>query len=215
MKNFKKIFAIVFAAVTLVFAVLVTISERESFEYLKLLGDTDEFNRGLGILALIVLISDILLILFSAAGLVLVLFDKLVPFKAIVSCAVVVLVKFLISIFAYMLLMAVWKAPAEVWKDYFFGKDSLAIIPLIIFVVAVAVLLIATANQFEGTLIRAVLTTIGAGLAIFGLCFYFIPSMGDKPDWLVVFGLVVALALQAGAIVYSYLPQTREFKAEE
>ena len=149
--------------------------------------------------------------------------SKLDPFKAIVDSALVVLAKFLLTIFALMLLMAVWKAPGDVWKDYFFGKDSLAIIPAIVFVLAFAFLMIAKFSNFEGTLIRAVLATIGAGLAIFGLVFYFIlgkggmalGEMGKDPDWLTIFGVVVGIACFGGIVVYSFLPQTREFGKEE
>ena len=224
MKNFKKIFAIVFAAVTVVFGVLVMINERDIFDSLKLLSEQDELSRGVGILAVIILTVDILLIALPAFGFVLVLLDKFDPFKAIVDCALVVLAKFLISIFAFMLLMMVWKAPAEVWKEYFFNKESLAIIPLIVFFAAIVFLMIAKASNFEGTLMRAVLATIGSGLAVFGLIFYFVlgdgqsvvlGTMGKDPDALTVFGIILGVGLFGGIVAYSFLPQTREFKKAE
>ena len=224
MKNFKKIFAIVFVAVTIVFGVLVMINERDIFESLKLLGEQDELSRGVGILAVIILTVDILLIALPAFGFVLVLLDKFDPFKAIVDCALVVLAKFLISIFAFMLLMMVWKAPADVWKEYFFNKESLAIIPLIVFVAAVVLLMIAKVSSLEGTLTRAVLATAGSALALFGLIFYFIlgdgqsvvlGTMGKDPDALTVFGIILGIALFGGIVAYSFLPQTREFKKAE
>ena len=222
MKNFKKLFAIIFTVAVVVFGVLVMINERDIFQAFDGLNWKDEFERGIGILAIIVLTVDILLIALPTIAFILVLTDKFDPFKAIVDSALVVLAKFLITIFAWMLLMIVWKAPADVWKAYFFDKDSLAIIPLIVFFAAFLFLMIAKVSNFEGTLTRAVLATIGAGLAVFGLVFYFIcgtntsiGSMGKDPDFLTIFGLIVGIACFAGIVVYSYLPQTREFKTQE
>ena len=220
MKNFKKLFAIVFVVVTIVFGVLVMINDRDVFESLKLVAEQDELTRGIGILAIIVLVIDILLIALPVFGFVLVLTDKLDPYKAITDCALVVLAKFVLTIFAFMLLMMVWSAPAEVWNEYLFGKDCLAIIPLIVFVVAFALLMVAKVSSLQGTLTRAVLGTIGAALAVFGLVFYFIlgggesmilGTMGSDPDFLTIFGLVVGIACFGGLVAYSYLPQTREF----
>lgn len=222
MKNFKKLFAIIFTVAVVVFGVLVMINERDIFQAFDGLNWKDEFGRGIGILAIIVLTVDILLIALPTIAFILVLTDKFDPFKAIVDSALVVLAKFLITIFAFMLLMIVWKAPADVWKSYFFDKDSLAIIPLIVFFAAFLFLMIAKVSNFEGTLTRAVLATIGAGLAVFGLVFYFvcgtntaIGSMGKDPDFLTIFGLIVGIACFAGIVIYSYLPQTREFKTQE
>ena len=222
MKNFKKLFAIIFTVAVVVFGVLVMINERELFQTLKEVKWDDEFERGLGIIAIIMIVVDIFLIALPAIGFALVLTDKFDPFKAIVDSALVVLAKFLITIFAFMLLMIVWKAPGDVWKEYMFGKDSMAIIPLIVFFAAIVFLMIAKASNFEGTLARAVLASIGAGLAIFGLVFYFIlgkggmaiGGMGKDPDWLTIMGLVVGIACFGGIVVYSFLPQTREFKTE-
>lgn len=223
MKNFKKLFAIIFTVAVVVFGVLVMINERDLFQSFKNINWEDELDRGIGILAIIILVVDIFLIALPAMAFVLVLLDKFDPFKAIVDSALVVLAKFLITIFAFMLLMIVWKAPADVWKEYMFGKDSMAIIPLIVFFAAIVFLMIAKVSNFEGTLIRAVLASIGAGLAIFGLVFYFIlgkggmaiGGMGKDPDWLTIMGLVVGIACFGGIIAYSFLPQTREFKTEE
>lgn len=223
MNNFKKIFAIIFTVAVVVFGVLVMINERDLFQSLKEVKWDDELERGIGILAIIIIVVDIFLIALPAFGFVLVLTDKLDPFKAIVDSALVVLAKFLLTIFAFMLLMMVWKAPADVWKEYFFSKESLAIIPLIVFFAAIVFLMIGKFSNFEGTLIRAVLSSIGAGLAIFGLVFYFIlgkggmaiGEMGKEPDWLTIMGLVVGIACFAGIVVYSFLPQTREFGNQE
>ena len=227
MKNFKKIFAIIFTVAVVVFGVLVMINERDIFQSLKEVNWNDELERGIGILAIIIIVVDVFLIALPAIAFILVLTDKLDPFKAIVDSALVVLAKFLLTIFAFMLLMMVWKAPADVWKEYFFAKDSLAIIPLIVFFAAIVFLMVGKFSNFEGTLVRAVLSSIGAGLAIFGLVFYFIlgkggmaiGGMGKDPDWLTIMGLVVGIACFGGVIAYSFLPQTREFgneaKAEE
>ena len=221
MKVFKKIFAIVFVAVTIIFGVLVMIKDRDVFESLKLLGEQDELLRGVGILAVIILTVDILLIALPVFGFALVLLDKFDPFKAIVDCALVVLAKFLISIFAFMLLMMVWKAPAEIWKEYFFNKESLAIIPLIVFVAAVVLLMIAKVSNLEGTLNRAILAAAGSALALFGLIFYFVlgdgqsvvlGTMGKDPDALTVFGIILGIALFGGIAVYSFI--TTNKKAE-
>lgn len=219
MKNFKKLFAIIFTVAVVVFGVLVMINEREIFQAFKNINWEDELDRGIGILAIIILVVDIFLIALPFFGFILVLLDKFDPFKAIVDSALVVLAKFLLTIFAFMLLMMVWKAPADVWKAYMFEKDSMAIVPLIIFFAALVFLMLAKFSNFEGTLTRAVLATIGSGLAIFGLVFYFIlgkggtaiGGMGKDPDWLTVMGLVVGIACFGGIIAYSYLPQTREF----
>ena len=219
MDNFKKIFAIIFTVAVVVFGVLVMINERDIFQAFKEINWQDELDRGIGILAIIILVVDILLIALPAICFVLVLTENTDPFKAIVNCALVVLAKFLLTIFAIMLLLMVWKAPADVWKSYMFEKDSMAIIPLIVFFVAIVLLFVAKFSNFQGSLIRAVLATIGAGLAIFGLVFYFIlgkggtaiGGMGKDPDWLTIVGLVIGIACFGGVIAYSYLPQTREF----
>lgn len=223
MKNFKKIFAIIFTVAVVVFGVLVMINERSLFQSLGEVKWEDELERGIGILAIIIIVIDVFLIALPFFAFILVLTDKTDPFKAIVDSALVVLAKFMLTIFAMMLLMMVWKAPADVWKEYFFHKDSLAIIPLIVFFAAIVFLMIGKFSNFEGTLIRAVLSSIGAGLAIFGLVFYFIlgkggmaiGGMGQNPDWLTVFGLVVGIACFGGIVAYSFLPQTREFKSGE
>lgn len=225
MKNFKKIFAIFFCVATVVFGVLVTINNKDLFEGLKDLRSTDAFTRNVAIVALFYLFTDILLILLPVVGVLAVLFDKMTPFKAMTNCALVVLIKFLFD----MLLLVIVFAAAEIqidWKEFFFGKDSMAIIPLIVFACAFAFLLVSKANQFEGTLFRAVFTTIGSGLAIFGLVFYFVlgkggnglVAMGENtsiPSWLTIVGLCVGIACFAGLVVYSYLPQTREFGEEQ
>ena len=222
MKDFKKLFAIIFTLAVIAFGVIVMIDERDSFSQLKDL-KFDEQNWKISLFILIILFVDIALIVLPAACFVLVLFDKFDPFKAIVDCAIVTLAYFLLRIFVGVILLAILEAPAESWKAYFFDADSLAIIPLIVFAASLVFLMFAKASNYEGTLTRAIFATIGAGLAIFGLVFYFVcgaaknilGDMGKDPDWVTIVGLVVGISCFGGIVLYSYLPQTREFKKAE
>ena len=217
MKNFKKIFAIFFIVATLVFGVLVLIQELETIKYVQYISSSDATEQAKGIVGLILLVSDVLLLLSPIIGIFPVIFNKLVPFKAIVGCAVVVLIKFIIAIFSKLIVFILVGAPAEVYKEYFFGAKDLAIVPSIMFVISLVLLIICTANQYEATLKRVIMSITGAALAVSGLSFYYIAkiSIDPKLDWLKIFGLVVAIALQAGIIIYSTLPQTREYKKVE
>ena len=218
MKNFKQIFAIVFTLAVVAFGIIVMIDGRDGLAQLGQL-KFDAENWKLSMFVLIIFFVDVMLIALPAIAFVLVLTNKLDPFKAIVDCAIVTLAYFLLRIFVGIILLGVLEAPAEVWKEYFFGKDSLAIIPSIVFIAALAFLFIGKASDYEGTLVRAVLSSIGAALATFGLVFYFIlggaknilGDMGKNPDWITITGLVIGIACFAGIIVYSFLPQTREF----
>lgn len=219
MKNFKKLFAMVFTAAVVVFGVLIMIDERDfvSSVFTGQLSFADETETGISILAIIILVIDILLIALPTLGFFLSLAGVMEPYKAIVAASLVVLSKFLITIFAFMLLMIVWQAPADVWTAYLFATDSLVIIPLVVFFISFLFLIVSTAKRWDGTLIRGTLATIGAGLAIFGLVFYFIFNGSDAligisstPDFLTIFGLVVGIACFSGVIIYSYLPKTRE-----
>ena len=222
MKNFKKIFAVIFTLAVVAFGIIVMIDERDMFAQLKEL-KFDETNWKVSLMYLIILFVDIMLIALPAIAFVLVMTDKFDPFKAIVDCALVTLAYFLLRIFVGVIILAILNATPENWKEYFFGSDSLAIIPLIVFVGAFAFLMIAKFSNFEGTITRAILGTIGAALAIFGLVFYFIlggaknilGDMGKDPDWITITGLVIGISCFAGIIVYSFLPQTREFGKEE
>ena len=62
MKNFKKLFAIIFTIAVVVFGVLVMINERELFQSLKEIKWDEELDRGLGIIAIIMIVVDIFLI---------------------------------------------------------------------------------------------------------------------------------------------------------
>ena len=48
MKNFKKLFAIIFTVAVVVFGVLVMINEREIFQAFKNINWEDELDRGIG-----------------------------------------------------------------------------------------------------------------------------------------------------------------------
>lgn len=220
MQNFKKIFALIFILVTVAFGVMVMVEERDiiSLIFQGKLTFENTYDRGISILALIIFVVDVLLILLPGIGFVLLWSDKYDPFKAMVNCGIVVLAKFLISIFAFMLLMMVWEAPADVWNAYMFDKESLAIIPLLVFAVALVCLFVSKVSNLEGTLLRAILATIGSGLAVFGLVFYFILGNGGAligsstdPDFFTIFGLVVGIASFGGIIAFSFLPKTRDF----
>lgn len=229
MKDFKKVFAAIFLAAAIVFGVIVMVHERSIFEQLGKLTFNSKEEGWVAAYIILTLIIDVLLIAAPVLGLVLVLLDKTSPYKAMFVTSLAVLAKFLLSIFLTIFVIGVWFADAdpetkkEVWKNFFFHKDSMAIIPLVVFVAAVVVLLISTVGSLEGTVTRAILATIGGGLAIFGLVFYYVCSGHelfaaqtlDKTDPWAIFGIVVGIALFGALVAYSYLPQTREFKTEE
>ncbi len=224
MNNFKKIFAVIFTLAVVAFGVIVMVDGRDMFAQLKEL-KFDEQHWKVALFTLIIMFVDIMLIALPFIAFLLVVFDKLDPFKAITDSAIVTLAYFLLRVFVGVIILGVLEATPEIWKEYFFGSDSLAIIPLIVFAGALAFLFIAKASNFQGTLARAIFATIGAGLAIFGLVFYFIlggaknilGDMGKDPDWITITGLVIGIACFGGLVVYSYLPQTRDFNkpAEE
>lgn len=219
MKSFKQLFAIIFTLAVVTFGVLVMIDERELFSSLSQL-KFDATNWKLSLFVLIILLVDIMLIVLPFIAFVLVLTGKFDPFKAIVDCALVTLAYFLLRIFVGVILLGLLEATPEQWNAYFFGQDSLAIIPLAVFTAAVIFLFIAKSSDMQGKLARAVLATIGSGLAVFGLVFYFIcggakgilGGMSSAPDWITIMGLVIGIACFGGIVVYSFLPQTREFE---
>ena len=222
MKNFKQLFAIIFTLAVVVFGVFVLINEWSVFENLKNLSFADWDNAKLSLIYLLLVLVDILLVALPLIGFFLVLTGKYDPFKAIVNCGLVILGKFLINVIVIILIIAAsgW---ALDWKELFFGKDSLLIIPTIVFASAVFLLLFAKSSNYEGTLARAVLATVGSGLAIFGLIFYFTGNSfenvvgGNTFDAraLTIVGLIIGISCFAGIVLYSFLPQTRDFKTGE
>ena len=217
MKSFKQLFAIVFTLAVVVFGVLVMIDERELFAGLNQLGFKTWDDAKISLLYLLLIFVDVLLIALPAIGFVLVLTGKHDPFKAIANCALVVLAKFLVSIIVIILVFVAAGYQVD-WNQLFFGADSMLIIPTLVFGFAFILVALAKNSNYEGTLARAVLATIGSGLAIFGLCYYFIGGGtsgflgGGNTNWLGIMGLVIGIACFAGIVLYSFLPQTREFK---
>ncbi len=164
------------------------------------------------------LVVDIFLIVLPVLGFILIFSDKYDPFKAITNCAVIVLLKMLVAIFGWILILGVLEMPGDIWREYFFGKETMAIIPAVVFFAAICFIIAAKFSSFNGKLIRAVLSTIGSGLAIFGLIYYAVLGNGNaavmtigKESWLGMFGLVLAMVNFCGIVAYSFLPQTREF----
>ena len=208
MKDLKKIMALVIIGLVIVFGVLVMVQEKV-FSSLGDLSFADRFSAGLSILYILNLIIDICLVAVPVMYLFFVIFDKQTPYKAMVKCALAVVSKFLFAIFLYMLLMIVWGADGEAWMSYLF-KDELAIIPLCIFLAGFIFILASGRKSLEGTIGRAIAVTIGTGLTLVGLFLYYVK--GTDLGGLQVFGLVVIVLALAGLIVYSFLPQTREYK---
>lgn len=223
MKNFKQLFAIIFAAAVVVFGILVTIDERELFSAMSQLSFEGWPAAKITIAWILLIGVDISLIALPALGFVLVLLGKYDPFKCIVNCAIVMLCKFLVSIIAALLILSAVFGDYINWSEVFFGKDSLLIIPTLVFGAAILLVMFAKFSNFEGTVARAVLATIGSGLAIFGLVYYFgigggtdgIISGGSDASWLGIMGLIIGIACFGGIVVYSFLPQTREFDKAE
>ena len=216
MKGFKQLFAIIFVLAVVTFGVLVTIDERELFAGLNQLGFKTWDAAKISLLYLMLIVVDVLLIALPAIGFFLILSGKYDPFKAIANCALIVLAKFLVSIIVIILVFVASGYQVD-WNQLFFGKDSMLIIPTVVFGLAIILVGIAKSSNYEGKLARAILTTIGSGLAIFGLCYYFIGGGtsgflgGGNANWLSIMGLVIGISCFGGLILYSFLPQTREF----
>lgn len=226
MKSFKQLFAVIFCAVVVTFGVLVMIDERDLFGQMSNLSFEGWPAAKVTISFILMIAVDVLLIALPLLGFILVLTGKYDPFKAIVTCGLIVLMKFLVSIIAVII---IYSALAEAlgvtidWNVVFFGKDTMLIIPTIVFGLALILLLFAKASNFEGTIARAVLATFGSGLAIFGLVYYFLlgggagglVNGGDSADWLGILGASIGIACFCGIVVYCFLPQTRDFKKAE
>ena len=223
MKSFKQLFAIVFTLAVVTFGVLVMIDERDMFSIMSQLSFEGEAQAKVTIAYILLIAVDVLLIALPVLGFVLVLTGKYDPFKAMVSCSLIVLAKFLMSIVAVLLILSAAFGDAINWNEVFFGKDTMLIIPTLVFGLAIILLVAAKATNFEGTIARAVLATIGSGLGIFGLVYYFalgggtggIINGGTDASWLGILGLSIGIACFAGIVVYCFLPQTRDFKKAE
>ncbi len=207
MKNLKKIMALVVIGLVVTFGVLVMIQEKV-FSNLGDISFSNRFYAGLSILCIFNLVIDICLVALPVVNLLLVIFDKKSPYNSMISCALIVVCKFLFAIFLYMLMLIVWGADGEAWMAYLF-KEDMAIIPLCIFLAGFVFILVSGIKSLEGKIGRAIAVTIGVGLTVVGLFLYYIK--GTELGGLEVFGLVVAVIALGGLVVYSFLPQTREY----
>lgn len=222
MKSFKQLFAIIFTLAVVTFGVLVVIEEKDLFSGMSQLSFDGWAAAKVTIIWILLVLADVSLIALPALGFVLVLTGKYDPFKAIVNCAIVMLIKFVISVVCSLVLISAFQDYGVVidWKEVFFGKESMLIIPLSVFALALVTVTLSKFSNFEGSLVRAVLATVGSGLAIFGLVYYFgigagsggILSPENKSNWLDIMGLIIGIACFGGIVAYSFLPQTREFK---
>lgn len=211
MKNIKKLMGICICAVTLVFGVLVLVEERDYFRLLGSLSFADRASIGGSILVIAYLVIDVLLILYPLVNLFLVAFDKRSggPYKAIANCALIICAKYLFGLLVIVVVKIIAGDDWTSWKEFLF-KPTMAIVPFAIFIGGYIFIMLSSIKSLEGTLRRAVFITIGAGATIFGVIFY---KAFEGMSTLGVFGLIAGVVALAGAIVYSFLPQTREYKA--
>ena len=222
MKTFKQLFAVIFTAAVVVFGVFVIIDEKDLFTSVSQLSFEGWAAAKITIAYILLILADVGLIALPALGFILVLLGKYDPFKAIANAALAMLLKFVLSIIAAIIVAATLVESMGYsfnWNEVFFGKDSMLIIPTLVFGLAIITIILAKASGFAKTLGRPVLTLIGSGLAIFGLVYYFgigggtggIFNGGSK-DWIDYVGLILGIACFGGLAVYCFLPQVREAK---
>ena len=211
MKNIKKLMGICICAVTLVFGILVLVEERDYFKALGSLSFADRVSIAGSILVIAYLVINVLLILFPLVNLFLVAFDKRSggPYKAIANCALIICAKYLFGLLVIVVVKIIGGDDWTSWKEFLF-KPTMAIVPFAIFIGGYIFIMFSSIKSLEGTLRRAVFITIGAGATIFGVIFY---KAFEGMSTLGIFGLIAGVVALAGAIVYSFLPQTREYKA--
>lgn len=213
MKNIKKLMGICICAVTLVFGILVLVEDIKNGTY-SVLTNLSFANRDAAagsVLAIAYLVIDALLILCPLINLFLVAFDKRSggPYKAIANCALIICAKYLFILLVMIVSFIISGSNWQDWKAFLF-KPTMAIVPLAIFIGGYIFIMLSSIKSLEGTLRRAVFITIGAGATIFGVIFY---KAFEGMSTLGIFGLIAGVIALAGAIVYSFLPQTREYKA--
>ncbi len=213
MKNIKKIMGICICLVTLAFGILVLVDDIRLGTY-SVLTNLSFANREAAagsVLAIAYLVIDALLILYPLINLFLVAFDKRSggPYKAIANCALIICAKYLFILLVIIVSYIISGSSWQDWKAFLF-KPTMAIVPLAIFIGGYIFILLSSIKSLEGTLRRAVFITIGAGATIFGVIFY---KAFEGMSTLGIFGLIAGVIALAGAIVYSFLPQTREYKA--
>ena len=206
MKNLKKVMGICICAITLVFGIFVLIDEIDFFKALGNLSFADRSSAGASILVIAYLVINVMLILYPLINLFLVAFDKKVggPYKAITSCA-----KYLFGLLVIVVAKIIGGDNWDSWKAFLFNPQ-MAIIPFAIFIGGYIFIMLSSGKNLEGTFRRALFITIGAGATIFGVIFY---KAFQGMSTLGVFGLIAGVIALGGAIVYSFLPQTREYKA--
>lgn len=213
MKNIKKIMGICICLVTIAFGILVLVEDIKNGTY-SVLTNLSFANREAAagsVLAIAYLVIDALLILYPLINLFLVAFDKRSggPYKAIANCALIICAKYLFILLVMIVSFIISGSTWQDWKAFLF-KPTMAIVPLAIFIGGYIFILLSSIKSLEGTLRRAVFITIGAGATIFGVIFY---KAFEGMSTLGIFGLIAGVVALAGAIVYSFLPQTREYKA--
>ena len=213
MKNIKKIMGLCICAVTLVFGILVLVEDIKNGTY-SVLTNLSFANREAAagsVLAIAYLVIDALLILYPLINLFLVAFDKRSggPYKAIANCALIICAKYLFILLVMIVSFIISGSTWQDWKAFLF-KPTMAVVPLAIFIGGYIFIMLSSIKSLEGTLRRAVFITIGAGATIFGVIFY---KAFEGMSTLGIFGLIAGVIALAGAIVYSFLPQTREYKA--
>lgn len=213
MKNIKKLMGICICLVTLAFGILVLVDDIRLGTY-SVLTNLSFANREAAagsVLAIAYLVIDALLILCPLINLFLVAFDKRSggPYKAIANCALIICAKYLFILLVMIVSFIISGSTWQDWKAFLF-KPTMAIVPLAIFIGGYIFILLSSIKSLEGTLRRAVFITIGAGATIFGVIFY---KAFEGMSTLGIFGLIAGVVALAGAIVYSFLPQTREYKA--
>ena len=173
MKEIKKVMGVVLTSLAIVFGIFVMIDQYQLFKALGDLSFADRVNAGASITVILYLLTNVLLLVIPIVNLFLVIFDKRPPYKAIVKCALIIVAKFLFIIFIDVIVMLIVGVPGEAWNQYFFGSESLGIVRVLVFGVGLLLIDISGSKAYEGKMARAVLVTIGAGLTVFGLIFYY------------------------------------------
>lgn len=211
MKNIKKIMGICICLVTIAFGILVLVDDIKLGRYsvLTSLSFANRYDAAGSVLVIAYLVIDALLILYPLINLFLVAFDKRSggPYKAIANCALIICAKYLFILLVIIVSYIISGSNWEDWKAFLF-KPFMAIVPIAIFIGGYIFIMLSSIKSLEGTLRRAVFITIGAGATIFGVIFY---KAFEGMSTLGIFGLIAGVVALAGAIVYSFLPQTREY----
>ncbi len=210
MKDIKKFMGLILVSLAIIFGVLVMVDQYKLFESLGSLSFASRPEIGTSITVILYLLTNVLLLVVPIVNLLLLIFNKREPYKAIVKCAIVIVAKFLFIIFIDIIVLMIVGVSGEAWSEYLFGGNSLAIVRVLIFGAGLLLVELSGMKSLEGKMARAVLITVGAGLTIFGLIFYY--AKGTEMNALQILGLISAIACLGGLVVYSFLPQTREYK---